>query len=121
MADPSRSLIEDFPDGILQAILSAKVADHGEIASVGGPVRPLHAFQNFARSAAAKGHARQNTAIDEGLDVAALEQNGHFSCRRDGEHLGVLQAKRPGLWALRTRRKNFNLALFPGSAVERAC
>src|SRR5438128_6587164 len=103
MADPTRGLIKHFANGILQPILPVGVPDNRKVGSIRRPISPLDLIEHLAWRAATEWHSSQSSAIDKGLSVVTVQQDGHFSLGRDGFDFRILQSERTGLWTLSAR------------------
>ena len=95
MADPAGRLVENLPDRKFQAFTAVDVADDGEAAAVGRPIRPKDVFQNVAgRAASGHAHPRERAARLEGSDDVSAERKGHLAGPGDAEDVGAGQPER---------------------------
>src|SRR5271165_3285651 len=87
IADPARSFVQNFSQGILERIDVAVgvEAHHGKVFAVGRPVSVLHGIQYRARCASANGQARQRAdAHISRADGTHSLSDQKFASGRDG-------------------------------------
>ena len=118
MADPASGLVQHFADRILQTVPSRHIAHHGKLSAVRRPIGPLDVLQHFTRSTADQGHARESSAEDLRLGLAAAEQQSRFPSRRNTEDLSPDYSDGAGLRSAHASGKDFHGPPLPRRTVD---
>ena len=75
---PAR-FVQHAPYRIFESVASVHPARHCELGAVRRPVRLLHVFEDFARSAAGDRDPRQRAAAAACAEIVRAEQNRHLT------------------------------------------
>src|SRR5215471_10776668 len=118
MTNPAAGFVERFADGEFETVEASVIADHGKVVAVGGPIGPLHLFENFAGSTAHKRRSRQSSHAHPGADGFGVDEHSHLRCRRNRKKLGAAEAHGAGFGGFGPGGEDVDGATLPGGAVE---
>src|SRR5262249_17643969 len=90
-ADPTRCLVEDFPDRVFQPVPPVGSPNHRHILAVRSPIRRADVLEKVARRASGDWRARERPPRGPAVGPPEIVDDQHLAGPGDGAELGALR------------------------------